>query len=234
MRYMTMLTALLFAAAASADDVPGAAPAPVGVDYSQCWVELYDEPSLEGDKVRLQGPTQVAKLADHEYSNGENLNNDVRGVRTGATARVVLFGDAEFAGATYRVFPGSSTSIGSGGFGEDSSSMKLACDDPAAVSAPPPGSCWVELFDEPSLEGDKVRVEGPKSIGELATLEYSNGENLNDDVRGVRTGAGARVELFDKDNFEGDTYRVYEGTSDSISSKGFSDSASSIKISCLQ
>ena len=231
MRSVFMLLAVLFAASASADDAPP--PASPGTDYSDCWVELYDEPTLEGDKVVLQGPQQVAKLASLEYSNGENLNNDVRGVRSGDTARVELYGDANFAGAVYRVFPGSAISIDAKGFGEDASSVKVICEDPTAVSAPPPGSCWVELYDEPTLKGDNVRLEGPQQIAKLADLEYSNGENLNNDVRGVRTGAAARVELFGDAQFKGDTYRVYEGSSDSISSKGFGEDASSLKITCL-
>ena len=125
MQYLFMLLAFLFAASASADDAPP--PATPGTDYSDCWVEFYDEPTLEGDKVVLQGPRQIAKLTSLEYSNGENLNNDVRGVRTGAAARVELFGDAQFKGDTYRVYEGSSDSISSKGFGEDASSLKITC-----------------------------------------------------------------------------------------------------------
>ena len=49
----------------------------------------------------------------------------------------------------------------------------------------------------------------------------------------MRTGPAARVELFGDAKFKGDTYRVYESSSDSISSKGFGEDASSIKVTCL-
>jgi hypothetical protein len=220
---------ILFAGAVSADTVTPAAPA-----SADCWVVLFDEPSLEGDQVRLQGPTNVPKLADLNYKNGENLNNDVRGVQSGRDARVTLFGDANFEGAIYRIFPDSSVSIDKKGFGEDASSLQVTCEDPNAVSAPPPGSCWVEFYDEPTLEGDKVRFEGAQAIQKLAEHDYANGDNLNDDIRGVRTGPAARVELFGDANFKGDVYRIYEGSSESIAKKGFGEEASSAKVTCLQ
>jgi hypothetical protein len=85
-------------------------------------------PTLKGDKVRLQGPLSQAKLADLEYKNDENLNDDVRGVRTGPTTRVTLYDKADFGGKTHRVFPGSSDSISSPGFGENASSLEVTCE----------------------------------------------------------------------------------------------------------
>lgn len=105
---------------------------------------------------------------------------------------------------------------------------------PAAAPTPDPADCWVELYDEPTLEGDKVRLQGPLSQPELARLDYANGENLNDDVRGVKTGPTAQVTLFDKADFKGQSYRVFPGSSDSISAKGFGEEASSIKVTCAQ
>jgi hypothetical protein len=70
----------------------------------------------------------TAALADLEYKNGENLNDDVRGVRTDPTARVTLFDEADFGGKIHRVFPGSSDSIPAQGFGESASSLKVTCE----------------------------------------------------------------------------------------------------------
>jgi hypothetical protein len=65
-----------------------------------------------------------------------------------------------------------------------------------------------------------------------AALEYANGENLNDDIRGVRTGPTARVELFEGDDFDGKVHRVFPGSSDSISAQGFGENASNLKLTC--
>ena len=129
MRFLSITIMCVFSmATAAVADVVEEQPVPVPVaDPADCWVELYDEPTLTGDVVRLQGPLSQAKLADLEYKNGENLNDDVRGVRTGPTARVTLFDKADFGGKIHRVFPGSSDSISSPGFGEDASSMKVTC-----------------------------------------------------------------------------------------------------------
>jgi hypothetical protein len=116
-------------ATAAVADVVEEQPAPVPVaDPADCWVELYDEPTLKGDVVRLQGPLSQAKLTDLEYENGENLNEDIRGVRTGPTARVELFEGDDFDGKVHRVFPGSSDSISAQGFGENASSLKVTCE----------------------------------------------------------------------------------------------------------
>jgi hypothetical protein len=231
---ISTICTLSLATAAFGDTVEEPAP-PAAANPADCWVELYDEPTLQGDKVRLQGPLSQAKLADLEYSNGENLNDDVRGVKTGPTARVELFDKGGFEGYVHRIYSSQSEKLDSSNIGEDASSLKISCiSGLPPVSAPNPADCWVELYDEPSLEGDKVRLTGPVSQGKLADLEYSNGENLNDDVRGVRTGPTAHVELFDKADFGGKTYRVFPGSADSFSSAGFGEQASSVKVTCAQ
>jgi hypothetical protein len=50
----------------------------------------------------------------------------------------------------------------------------------------------------------------------------------------VRTGPTAHVELFDKADFGGKTYRVFPGSADSFSSAGFGEQASSVKVTCAQ
>ena len=126
MRFLSIMVVGVFslAIAALADDPPPE----VQPEPSDCWVELYDEPTLEGKMVRFEGPLSTAKLADVEYEDGEKLNDDVRGVRTGPTARVVLFEKAGFEGKVYEVAPGSSESISSEGFGDDASSFKVTCE----------------------------------------------------------------------------------------------------------
>ena len=236
MRFVSIaMICFLSLATAALADVVEEAPAPVPVaDPADCWVELYDEPTLTGDVVRLQGPLSQAKLADLEYKNGENLNDDVRGVRTGPTARVELFEKGDFGGRVHRIYNDSSEKLDRTNIHEDASSLKISCIDPLpAVSAAPSATdCWVELYDEPTLKGDVVRLQGPLSQAKLADLEYENGENLNDDVRGVRTGPIARVELFEGDDFDGKVHRVFPGSSDSISAQGFGENASSLKVTC--
>jgi hypothetical protein len=231
---ITAVCTLFLATAASADSPapPAAAPTP---DPADCWVELYDEPTLEGDKVRLEGPLSQPELARLDYANGENLNDDVRGVKTGPTARVELYDKADFGGYVYRIYNDSSETLDKSNIGEEASSLRITCiDNLPPVSAPNPADCWVELYDEPTLEGDKVRLQGPISQPKLAKIDYPNGENLNDDVRGVKTGPTAQVTLFDKADFKGQSYRVFPGSSDSISAKGFGEEASSIKVTCAQ
>jgi hypothetical protein len=238
MRFVSIATVcVLSLVTAALADVVEEEPTPMPVaDPADCWVELYDEPTLEGDKVRLQGPLSQAKLADLEYANGENLNDDVRGVRTGPTARVELFDKGDFGGRVHRIYNDSSEKLDRTTIHEDASSLKISCIDPlpAVSAAPNADGCWVELYDEPTLEGDKVRLQGPLSQAKLADLEYANGENLNDDVRGVRTGPTARVTLFEKGDFGGKIHRVFPGSSDSISAQGFGEDASSLKVTCAR
>jgi hypothetical protein len=225
--------AIAFTAVADETPVGAAAPAVPVANPDDCWVELYDEPTLEGDKVRLKGPLTQSKLADLEYSNGENLNDDVRGVRTGPTARVELFDKADLGGHVHRIYENQAEKLDDGNIGEESSSLRITCIDlTPPVSAGVPTDCWVELYDEPTLEGDNVKLAGPIEQADLAKYEYANGENLNKDVRGVKTGPLGRVELYSKANFEGQVYRVFPSSNEAIDSSGFGEKAESIRVTC--
>lgn len=224
---ISMISLFMLAGVAVADDVT---PEPASPEID-CSVILFDEPEMKGDQVRLVGPLSQAKLADLEYSNGENLNEDVRGVKTGLHARVELYEKAEFAdGKVWRIYESSNESLDADTIGEDSSALKITClEIDVAAAEPKPEDCWVQLFDEPTLEGDKVSLTGPVNQAKLADLEYSNGENLNDDVRGVKTGPTARVELFDKADFGGQRHRVFPGSAVTVT-----ENASSLKVTCAR
>jgi len=229
MRRWVLIGITMIATAASADDVPPTQPPPA-IEPDDCWVEVWNEKGFKEGSLRLDGPKSIPKLADLEYSNGENLNDDIEAARTGNTARLELYDNPDFGGQKYSV-PEATSDAEFTGFDDSASSMKILCIDPNAP-APTIDDCWVTVFNEKGFKERSHDFKGAQAIPKLADLEYDNGENLEGDVESLKAGRAARVELFADDNYGGKRYLIFEG-SEEAAFAGFDEEASSLKVTCV-
>ena len=59
--------------------------------------------------------------------------------------------------------------------------------------------CWLDVFDKPNFEGNRVRIEGP---AELADLKNLNKEDWSNRIESLQVGPDAEALAFRKPNFE--------------------------------
>jgi hypothetical protein len=91
-------------------------------------------------------------------------------------------------------------------------------------------NCGAEFCEETRLREPCATVCGPTRIPDLDDVQYGNGDDLDDNVHSVRTGNAASVQLWDYDEYEGDSIRIPPG-SEHDDADG-SDTWSSLAISC--
>ena len=68
----------------------------------------------------------------------------------------------------------------------------------AAIQA---GDCWLDIYDEPGLQGNKVHIQGPRDLPNLRSLE---GANWADRIDSVQVGPKAQVYAYRQEEFRDD------------------------------
>jgi hypothetical protein len=72
--------------------------------------------------------------------------------------------------------------------------------------------CWVKLFEGPGLAGENVTIhfaaEAPNMVLDIPRMELRPGSNWAERTASIKTGPGARAELYRDPYFDGDQYTI--------------------------
>ncbi|HYX72077.1 MAG TPA: hypothetical protein VE732_04845 [Nitrososphaera sp.] len=74
-----------------------------------CWFEIYAEPHFHGtQKLRFDGPAEIANLGDHPWPDGGDSTDDTQSVITGPNTWVIAYEDENFGDNEIHFGPGES------------------------------------------------------------------------------------------------------------------------------
>jgi hypothetical protein len=103
---------------------------------------------------------------------------------------------------------------------------------PAAArrTAPEPGGCYVEVFDQPDLAGASDFINGPARHFTLRDLPFR--ADWHNRIRSLRVGPGATLTAWARDGFQGDAFRSGPDRTHRTLPEAFTGKIASLQITC--
>lgn len=98
-----------------------------------CGVTFYKYKDLKGISASFFGPAAVRDMDDLRYSNGEDLDNDVKSVGTLSSTWLEIYSEEDFAKPKYQLPPNTWRNV------TDVESYRVRCEPPAGYETPDEG-----------------------------------------------------------------------------------------------